>query len=99
MTHIKRTPDKWYYNIYDNGRLVHSSAFTRKELAESFARSVAEVQEHMIARGAKRRPGVEDRVEEAKAWSIKGKEFSDFNEALQYMWETYPNEVCIKGVF
>lgn len=99
MTYIKRTPDKWYYNQYESGRLVMSLGFKTKEQAESFANFVESVAQQQIAQGAERRPEVEDRVEEAKAWSIKGKEFSDFNEALQYMWKTYPNEVCIKGVF
>ena len=92
------SPERWYFNQYENGRLISSLGFKTKPLAESFARSVEEEAESMIRSGAKRRPGITERVEEAKGWSVDGKEFSDFHEALWYMWTEKPN-ATIKGVF
>lgn len=92
------TPDRWYFNQYENGRLISSLGFKTKPLAESFARSVDEEVGSMIRGGAKRRPGITERVEEAKGWSVDEKVFIDFHEALWYMWTNCPNE-RIKGVF
>lgn len=87
------TPDRWYYVQRGNGRELMQMGFKTKELAESFKKAVDET-----VRGAKVRAGVYDEVIEAKGWSVDGKVFSDFHEALWYMWTNCPNET-IKGVF
>ena len=77
---------------------IASLGFKTEPLAESFARSVEKEVESAIRSGAKRRPGITERVEEAKGWSVDGKVFSDFHEALWYKWTDRPNAE-IKGVF
>ena len=92
------TPDRWYYVQRGNGRELMQMGFKTKELAESFKKAVDETVHQSVKSGAKVRAGVDDEVIEAKGWSVDGKEFSDFHEALWYMWTNCPNET-IKGVF
>lgn len=92
------SPDRWYFNQYRDGLLVMSNGFPTKALAESFEKSVMDVVSSKIEDGCKMAPGMTHAVEEAKGWSVDGKEFSDFHEALWYMWAEKPN-ARIKGVF
>lgn len=92
------TPDRWYYVQYGNGRELNQIGFHTKELAESFARAVEETVKQSVKSGAKRLPGHYDRVVEAKGWRVASKVFSDFHEALWYMWTERP-DAEIKGVF
>ena len=92
------TPDRWYYVQRGNGRELSQIGFHTKEIAESFKKAVDETVQQSLKNGAKVRAGYEDSVEEAKGWIVDGKEFSDFHEALWYMWNERPNAE-IKGVF
>lgn len=92
------TPDRWYYVQYENGREIAQSGFSRKELADSFARAVEESVLSSVKSGAKRRAEVTSAVVEANGWSVDGKVFVDFHEALWYKWTERPN-ARIKGVF
>lgn len=92
------TPDRWYYVTRSNGRELMQMGFKTKELAESFKKAVDETVQQSIKSGAKTRAGHEHSVEEATGWSVDGKVFSDFHEALWYMWNERPNAE-IKGVF
>ena len=92
------TPDKWYFVQRGNGRELSQIGFHTKELAESFKKAVDETVQQSLKSGAKVRAGYEDSVEEAKGWSVDGKKFSDFHEALWYMWNERPGAE-IKGVF
>lgn len=93
-----RTPDKFYYNLYDkeDGKLILSRGFPTRELAESFAKNIREGAPNY---GYDREPGVIDTVEEAIAWDVSGKQFTSFADALLYMWENFPGQSCISGVF
>ena len=93
-----RTPDKWYYNQRQNGRIVGSMGFPTRELAESFKRDVDESVASMLASGYKRREGLTDEIVEAKGWKVGDKEFDNFGDALLYMWMECPSKT-IKGVF
>ena len=92
------TPDRWYYVQRGNGIELMQIGFKTKELAESFKKAADEIVQQSVKSGAKVRAGVDDEVIEAKGWSVDGKVFSDFHEALWYMWTNCPNET-IKGVF
>lgn len=93
------TPDRWYYvQRANDGRELSQIGFPTKELADSFKRAVDETVQQSVKSGAKVRAGCKDEVLEAKGWSVGGKVFSDFHEALWYMWTNCPNET-IKGVF
>lgn len=93
-----RTPDKWYYNQRQNGRIVGSMGFPTRELAESFKSGVDKSVASMLAHGYKRREGMTDEIVEAKGWKVGSKEFDNFGDALFYMWMECPSET-IKGVF
>ena len=99
MSEMKRTPDKWYYNLYKNGELIMSHGYHNKEQADHFLASIEHEIQIAERNGQKIDPSVEMKVEEAIGWSVKGKFFNDYNEALRYMWELYPLDACIKGVF
>lgn len=92
------TPDLWYYVQREDGRELMQIGFKTKELAESFKKSVEETVQQSIKSGAKKRAGHEHSVEEAKGWSVGGKEFSDFHEALWYMWTSCPSSKVL-GIF
>lgn len=95
---IKRTPDKFYFNMYESGALILSYAFTSEENAKNWERNFWED----AKRGGyadKIRPEITVKVEEAKGWEVEGRTFDDFNKALRYMWTECPGRVCIKGVF
>ena len=93
-----RTPDRWYFNQYVNGRLVMSHGFHTKELAESFERSVNSEIASWIRDGKKLREGVVHKIEEAIGWEVAGKEFGSFSDALFYKWTEYP-DANLNGVF
>lgn len=93
-----RTPDKWYYNQLQNGRIVGSMGFPTRELAESFKSDVDKSVASMLASGYKRREGITDEIVEAKGWKVGDKEFDNFGDALLYMWMECPSKT-IKGVF
>lgn len=92
------TPDLWYYVQREYGRELTQIGFKTKELAESFKKGVDETIQQSLKSGAKLREGVDNEVIEAKGWSVDGKEFSDFHEALWYKWTERPG-ADIKGVF
>lgn len=92
------TPDRWYYVQRIKGKEISQRGFQTKELADSFKKGIDEATAQWVAQGYKLRPFVSDEVVEAKGWSVDGKVFSDFHEALWYMWTNCPNET-IKGVF
>lgn len=92
---LKRTPDKFYYNIYDPQRgRVFSKAFPTLALAESFRRSCLQDRGNQ-----KPRPGIVEKIEEAHGWAVSGREFTDYNDALRYMWINYPGQNIVRGIF
>lgn len=93
------TPDRWYYVMYENGREISQYGCKTKELAQSWFDSIEEsVRQQEISLGRKRRPEVTSAVVEAKGWSVDGKVFRDYHDALWYKWNERPN-ATIKGVF